>query len=67
MVKGGQGGSLAPVACLDCTNDTICPIVKTCPTVSMWRDLGKVTSSYLDSKTLADIATGIEGAGPTQE
>ena len=48
-------GSLAPVSCLDCTNDEICPIVDTCPTVTIWRDLGKVTSAYLDSKTLADI------------
>ena len=48
-------GSLAPVACLDCTNDEICPVVDTCPTVEIWRDLGKVTSAYLDSKTLADI------------
>ena len=48
-------GSLAPVACLDCTNDEICPSIETCPTVSVWRDLGKVTSAYLDSKTLADI------------
>lgn len=48
-------GSLAPVACLDCTNDEICPQVDSCPTVSMWRDLGKVTASFLDSRTLADI------------
>ena len=48
-------GSLAPVSCLDCTNDELCPIVETCPTVGMWRDLGKVTSAYLDSKTLADL------------
>ena len=48
-------GSLAPVSCLDCTNDSICPQIDTCPTITMWRDLGKVTASYLDSKTLADI------------
>lgn len=48
-------GSLAPVNCLDCTNDELCPIVDTCPTVGVWRDLGKVTAAYLDSKTLADI------------
>ena len=48
-------GSLAPVACLDCTNDEICPIINTCPTVTVWRDLGKVMAEYLDSKTLADI------------
>lgn len=49
-------GSLAPVACLDCTNDEICPQVGHCPTVAMWRDLGKLTASFLDSKTLAEIS-----------
>lgn len=48
-------GSLAPVGCLDCTRGSICPIVDTCSTISVWRDLGRVTSQYLDSKTLADI------------
>ena len=48
-------GSLAPVACLDCTSGEICPRMEDCPTVSIWRDLGKLTSSFLDSKTLADI------------
>jgi Rrf2 family protein len=48
-------GSLAPVACLQCTNDTLCPRITDCPTVDVWRGLGRVTSSYLDSKTLADI------------
>ena len=48
-------GSLAPVSCLDCTNEEICPQVGTCPTVGVWRDLGRVTAGYLDSKTLADL------------
>ena len=48
-------GSLAPVGCLDCSNGTICPQMGSCSTVSVWRDLGRVTSSYLDSKTLADL------------
>lgn len=48
-------GSLAPVNCLDCSNGTICPQISTCTTVGVWRDLGKVTASYLDSKTLADL------------
>ena len=48
-------GSLAPVNCLNCSNGTICPQVNTCSTVDVWRDLGRVTSSYLDSKTLADL------------
>ncbi len=48
-------GSLAPVSCLDRSADDACPIVDTCPTVEMWRDLGRVTSDYLDGKTLADL------------
>ena len=48
-------GSLAPVACLDCASGEICPRMEDCPTVGIWRDLGKLTSSFLDSKTLADI------------
>ncbi len=62
-------GSLAPVACLDCTNDEICPQIDTCPTVGMWRDLGKVTASFLDSKTLADIVNedGADTCGKAQE
>lgn len=48
-------GSLAPVGCLDCTRDHICPIVDTCSVIPVWRELGRVTSDYLDGKTLADI------------
>lgn len=48
-------GSLAPVGCLDCTRGRICPVMDTCSTISVWRDLGKVTSDYLNNHTLADI------------
>ena len=48
-------GPITPVACLECTNDEICPIRDTCPTIDIWIDLGKVTSAFLDSKTLADL------------
>lgn len=48
-------GSLAPVACLQCTNDEVCPQVLDCPTVKVWAGLGRVTAHYLDSKTLADL------------
>ena len=58
-------GSLAPVGCLDCTRGRICPIVDSCPTISVWRDLGKVTSEYLDGKTLADII--VEDPPPSNE
>lgn len=59
-------GSLAPVNCLNCTNDSVCPQIDTCSTVGVWRDLGRVTSSYLDSKTLADLVRDpkAEAAGP---
>ncbi len=60
-------GSLAPVSCLDCTNETLCPQLDSCPTVGVWRDLGRVTASYLDSKTLADLVrdpTADAEAGP---
>ena len=43
------------MSCLDCTNETLCPQLDSCPTVGVWRDLGRVTASYLDSKTLADL------------
>lgn len=55
ILRAAEGSSLAPVGCLDCTRGRICPIVDTCSTISVWRDLGRVTSEYLDSKTLADI------------
>lgn len=59
-------GSLAPVSCLDCTNEELCPQRDTCTTVGVWRDLGRVTAGYLDSKTLADLVQepGAEDAGP---
>ncbi len=61
-------GSLAPVACLQCTNDEICPQVFDCPTVKVWAGLGHVTSEYLDSKTLADILpTGAGSSGSAAE
>jgi len=48
-------GTLAPVACLDCTSGEICPRVEDCPTVDVWRDLGSVTSAYLNEKRLSDL------------
>ena len=50
-------GTLAPVACLDCTSGEICPRVEDCPTVDVWRDLGSVTSAYLNEKHLSDLIT----------
>lgn len=48
-------GTLAPVSCLDCTIGELCPRVGDCPTMPVWRELREVTSSFLNSKTLADI------------
>lgn len=48
-------GPLAPVACLDCTVGEICPRVERCSTVELWRELGEVTNSFLNSKHLSDL------------
>lgn len=54
-------GSLAPVACLD--NDAVpCQRRSECPTVKFWEGLDKTISDYVDSVTLADLATPIEEA-----
>ena len=51
-------GPLAPVKCLSCSTSEICDRASTCPTQPFWLDLGKATSAYLDSKTLADVIAG---------
>lgn len=56
ILRVAEGGTLAPVDCLDCTSGEICPKADHCATMPIWRDLGKVTAAYLDSKTLADIS-----------
>ena len=55
ILRAAEGSSLAPVGCLDCTSGRICPIVDNCAVIPVWRELGKVTSEYLDGKTLADL------------
>ncbi|MCI1664856.1 MAG: Rrf2 family transcriptional regulator [Atopobiaceae bacterium] len=61
ILRAAEGGSLAPVACLDCSRGEICPRADTCPTLPVWRELGSLASGYLDSKTLADISTEADG------
>jgi Rrf2 family iron-sulfur cluster assembly transcriptional regulator len=51
-------GPLAPVKCLACSTSEICDRAGTCPTQPFWLDLGKTTSAYLNSKTLADVIAG---------
>lgn len=51
-------GSLAPVACLQSTND--CDRRGGCPTLHIWEGLNKVINDYLDSITLADLVADIE-------
>ena len=62
ILRVAEGGTLAPVACLDCTQGELCPRMDSCPTLPVWQELGQVTSSFLDSKTLADILD-TEGEG----
>lgn len=47
-------GSLAPVACLDCTHKR-CSRWAQCKTLPLWEKLDAVISTYLDSVTLLDL------------
>ena len=53
-------GPLTPVACLNCMVGEICPRSDDCNVKPVWLELGKITSGYLDSVTLADIAGSSE-------
>lgn len=50
-------GSLAPVACLDCTEDA-CERADHCLTLPMWKKLDDTINSYLDSITVSDLING---------
>ena len=47
-------GNLAPVACLE-AGAAPCQQRDTCPTRSLWCELGRRVNEYLDSVTLADL------------
>ena len=47
-------GSLAPVACLDCT-DSACERADNCLTLPMWRKLDGLINEYLDSVSIEDL------------
>lgn len=54
-------GNLAPVACLE--NDAAaCTRRCECPTIKFWEGLNKTISDYVDSVTLADLASPTEEA-----
>lgn len=55
VLRVAENGPLAPVACLDCSHGVLCERASFCPTLPLWRELGKVMSAFLDSKTLADL------------
>ena len=67
IIRVAEGSSLAPVSCLDCSNGTICPRPKTCPTLPVWQELGALISGFLDSKHLSDIVDDTDGALDTLE
>jgi Rrf2 family iron-sulfur cluster assembly transcriptional regulator len=60
-------GPLAPVKCLDCSSPNLCERAATCPTQPFWLELGKQTTAYLDSKTLADVIAGASAQGTPAE
>ena len=49
-------GSTAPVACLD-DDYGVCPMRDKCMTISFWEGLDNAIESYVDSVTLADLAS----------
>ena len=51
-------GSLAPVACLEGSCDTVCQSSDGCITLPLWQKLDSIIDSYLESVTLADLMSG---------
>ena len=47
-------GSLAPVACLECSAEP-CEHTSDCRTLPMWTKLSSIINDYLDSVTIADL------------
>lgn len=47
-------GELAPVACLNCDANE-CERAKTCKTLPMWSEFYRLTNTYFDGITLADL------------
>lgn len=47
--------NLAPVACLG-KSASPCPRTEGCPTLHMWKELYTLTTQYLNSITIADLA-----------
>lgn len=50
-------GSLAPVACLECAENT-CEKADACLTLPMWQQLDVLIDSYLSRITIADLTAG---------
>lgn len=48
-------GTLAPVACLESGTEP-CERAAECRTLSMWNELGRLITDYLDGITIADLA-----------
>lgn len=55
ILRVAEGGSLAPVACLDCSQDMRCDHAHSCPTLPIWQELGQLISQFLDSKHLDEL------------
>ena len=52
-------GGLAPVACMKNSTMT-CDRSKQCYTLPIWQGLAELIQDYFNSKTLADVAKGVE-------
>lgn len=48
-------GSLVPVACMEC-DAKACDRAGDCPTLPMWKELGRIVQDYLDRITIRELA-----------
>jgi Rrf2 family protein len=55
-------GSMAPVACLDCTPNT-CARIADCRTLPLWQKLGDLLDNFFEGVTLADLYRKEDNAG----
>jgi Rrf2 family protein len=55
-------GSLAPVACLDCSPNQ-CPRAAQCRTLPMWQRLNDTLNAFFEGITLADLCREVESGG----
>ena len=55
IISVTEKDEIAPVACLE-NGAAPCPIKRTCPTLSMWKEFGQVEKEFFSRYTIRDLA-----------